>query len=81
MHCLDKNEAEKVLLELHVREAGGNFSGDTTTHKVLRESYYWPTLFKYAHVLCRKCVIFQKAYGRIQKQTFPLQPVSVDSPF
>jgi hypothetical protein len=36
MRYLEKDEAEKVLLELHVREAGGNFGRDTTAHKVLR---------------------------------------------
>ena len=40
MHCLEKDEAEKVLLELHAGEAGGNFGGDKTAHKVLREGYY-----------------------------------------
>jgi hypothetical protein len=81
MCCLEKDEVEKVLLELHSGEAGGHFGGDTTAHKVLRVGYYWPTLFKDVHALCRKCVICQKASGRIQKLVFPLQPVSVDSPF
>jgi len=40
MHCLEKDEAEKVLLELHAGEAGGHFGGDTTAHKVLRVCYY-----------------------------------------
>jgi hypothetical protein len=40
MRCLEKDEAEKVLLELHAGEAGGHFGGDTTTHKVLRVIYY-----------------------------------------
>jgi hypothetical protein len=31
--------------------------------------------------LCRKCIIYQKASGRLQKPAFPLQPISVDSPF
>jgi transposase InsO family protein len=81
MHCLEKDEEEKVLLELHAGEAGGHFGGDTTAHKVLRAGYYWPTLFRDAHALCRKCIICQKASGRLQKPSFPLQPVSVDSPF
>jgi hypothetical protein len=81
MRCLEKDKAEKVLLELHAGEAGGNFGGDTTAHKVLRVGYYWPTLFRDSHALCRKCAIFQKAFGRLQKPTFPLQPVLVDSPF
>jgi hypothetical protein len=81
MRCLEKDEAERVLLELHAGEVDGHFSGDTTAHKVLRDGYYWPTLFRYAHALCRKCIICQKASGRLQKPAFPLQPVSVDSPF
>jgi hypothetical protein len=40
MRCLEKDEAEKVLLELHAGEAGGHFGGDTTAHKVLRVGYY-----------------------------------------
>jgi hypothetical protein len=81
MRCLEKDEAEKVLLELHAGEASGHFGGDTTAHKVLRAGYYWPTLFWDAHALCRKCIICQKVLGRLQKPAFPLQPVSVDSPF
>jgi hypothetical protein len=81
MRCLEKDEAEKVFLKLHAREAGGHFDGDTISHKVLRASYYCLTLFRDAHALFRKCIICQKASGRLQKPTFPLQPVSVDSHF
>jgi hypothetical protein len=76
MRCLKRDEAEKVLFELHAGEVGGHFSGDTTTHKVLRVGYYWPTLFKDAHALCRKCIICQKVVGRVKNEAFPLQPVS-----
>jgi hypothetical protein len=65
MRCLEKDEAEKVLLELHAGEASGHFGGDTTAHKLLIVGYYWPTLFKYSQALCRKCVIFQKTFGQI----------------
>jgi hypothetical protein len=50
-----------MLVELHSSDVGGHFGGDTTDHKVLRDGYYWPTLFKYAHTLSRKCIIYQKA--------------------
>jgi hypothetical protein len=81
MRCLEKEESEKVLSELHASEAGGYFGGDTTDHKVLRARYYWPTLFKDAHMMCRKCIVCQKAAGWVKKTTFPLQLVTVDSPF
>jgi hypothetical protein len=67
MRCLERDEADKVLSELHAAEAGGHFGGDTTIHKVLRAGYYWPTLFKYVHTLCCKCIICQKASGQVQK--------------
>jgi transposase InsO family protein len=63
MRCPEKDEEKKVLLELHAGEAGGHFGGDTTTHKVLRAGYYYPTLFRDTHALCRKCIICQKASG------------------
>jgi hypothetical protein len=61
MRCLERDEADKVLFELHAGEASAHFGGDTTAHKVLRAGYYWPILFKDAHTLCRKCVIYEKA--------------------
>ena len=48
--CLEKLEASNILFEMHVGHARGNFLGQTTAHKVLRSGYYWPTLFKYAHI-------------------------------
>jgi hypothetical protein len=81
MSSCERDEAEKVLSELHAGEASGNFGGDTTAHKVLRDGYYWPTLFKDAHALCQKCIICQKVAGRVQKAAFPLHLVLVDSPF
>jgi hypothetical protein len=52
---LEKRDAKKVLSELHDRPTGGNYGGDTTAHKILREGYYWPSIFKYAHAYARKC--------------------------
>jgi hypothetical protein len=46
---LDKKDVDKVLKELHDGLVGGNFARETTTQKILREGYYFPTVFKYAH--------------------------------
>jgi len=81
LRCLEKEESEKMLSKLHAGEASGHFGGDTTTHKVLRDGYYWPTLFKDAHMLSHKCVICQKDACRVKKIAFPLQPTTIDTPF
>ena len=57
LRCLEKEDATKVMTDLHDGPAGGHFSGDTTAHKILRAVYYWPTLFKDAHAHVRKCDI------------------------
>lgn len=44
--CLEEDDSQKVLSELHDEPIGGHFGGNTTTHKVLRVGYYSPTLFK-----------------------------------
>ena len=49
LRCLEKDDTEHILAELHDGMAGGHFSRETTAHKVLRAGYYWPTLFKDAH--------------------------------
>jgi hypothetical protein len=49
LRCLEKDESEKVLNELHSCNAGGHFGGETTAHKVLRDGYYCPMLFRDTH--------------------------------
>ena len=56
---------------------GWHFSGDTTTHKILQDGYYLPTLFKYSQAYVRKCDICQRSGGRLEKAFGPLQPVIV----
>jgi hypothetical protein len=78
---LDKHDFEHILTELHDDPTGGHFSGETTAHKVLREVYYCPTLLKDAHAHACKCKIFQVNAGRERRPTFPLHPVTIQSPF
>ena len=54
---LEKDNAKHILIELHDGLASGHFSVETTAHKVSREGYSCPTLFKDAHALESKCQI------------------------
>ena len=81
LRCLEKDNAEHILTELHDGPTGGHFSGETTAHKVLREGYYWPTLFKDAHAHAWKCEICQVNAGRERRPAFPFQPVTIENPF
>ena len=81
LRCLKHEDAKRVVAELHDGPAGGHFSGDTTTHKILRARYYWPTLFKDAHTHVRKCDTCQRSGGRQAKATGPLKPMIISEPF
>ena len=81
LRCLDKDETEVILKELHSGPAGGHFGGETTAHKIPRAGYCWPTLFQDSYAFVRKCQGCQLAAGRVKKLAFPLQPVSVKRPF
>jgi hypothetical protein len=70
LRCLEKQDVDKVLKELHDGPARGNFAGETTTHKILRVGYYWPTMFKDAHAYSHNCDIFQKSVGRESRLLF-----------
>ena len=55
MRCLEQDDASKVVKELHDGPAKGHFLEYTNAHNILRDGYYWPTLFKDSHALVRKC--------------------------
>ena len=81
LRCLERNEADNVLSQLHAGPVEGHFGGETTAHKVLKAGYYWPTLFKDAYAFARKCQECQRAGGRLKKAALPLQPVIIEVPF
>jgi hypothetical protein len=40
LRCLECEDAEKIMREIHDGLVAGHFVGDTTAHKILRFSYY-----------------------------------------
>jgi hypothetical protein len=81
LRCLEHDDAEKVLRELHDGPTGGNFVGETTAHKILRVGYYWPTLFRDAHAYARKCKSCQVSIGRENRANHSTPAVTISKPF
>ena len=72
---------EKSCIELHEGECGGHIYWKTTTNKILRAGYYWPTLFPDTQKLvmtCHKCQIFD---GKRKVLPLPLHPIKIEAPF
>jgi hypothetical protein len=40
LRCIECEDVEKVMRELHYGPTGGHFARNTTTHKILRSGYY-----------------------------------------
>jgi hypothetical protein len=79
--CFEREYVDKVLKELHDGPGGGHFTGNTTSHKILRSDYYWPTLFRDAHTYAGSFKTCQMSMGRERRAVVPLQPVVVSRPF
>ena len=81
LRCIDINQAERMIKELHDGLDGGHFSARKTTMKIMRVGYYWPSLFHYCHKYvrrCEKCAFFS---GKKNLAALPVHSIQVDQPF
>ncbi|GKV41663.1 hypothetical protein SLEP1_g49163 [Rubroshorea leprosula] len=46
LRCLNSYEAEYALQEMHEGVCGSHIGARTLAHKVLRQGYYWPNMYK-----------------------------------
>ncbi|GKV50197.1 hypothetical protein SLEP1_g56910 [Rubroshorea leprosula] len=59
--CLNPYEVEYALKEVHEGVCGSHVGPRTLAHKVLRQGYYWPNMYKDATQFvqrCQKCQLF-----------------------
>jgi len=62
LNCLVEEEAKQVMEDFHNGDCEGHLFWKTTTNKILRAGYYWPTLFTDVYktiASCHECQIFQ----------------------
>jgi len=81
LRCLDKTEVDQVLTSFHEKFGIGHRSAHSTANQILHAGYYWPTLFKDAHLHVRTCHICQTTAHREWHAAMPLQPVVEVWPF
>ncbi|GKV01681.1 hypothetical protein SLEP1_g14220 [Rubroshorea leprosula] len=55
LRCLNPYEAEYALREVHEGVCGSHVGARTLAHKVLRQGYYWPNMYKDATYFVQKC--------------------------
>ena len=53
--CVSESEIGDILKQCHSLEYVGHLNGQRTTAKVLQSNFYWPSLFKDAHLFAKSC--------------------------
>jgi len=79
--CLTTSKAFIVLKELHEGVIGRHFTTNITTKKILDAGYWWPTLFKDIHDLCKSYENCQKIRGQKTKSLAKLVTTLPKKPF
>ena len=70
-----------MIKEFHEGDYGGHHYWKETINKILRASFYWPTMFSDVHkkvFSCQKCQIFE---GKRKLLPLSLKPIFVEAPF
>jgi hypothetical protein len=71
LKCLDEDESKQVTTDMHKGVCGGHQHWKSTTLKILRAGYYWPTLFSDVFTTVRACNECQKFAGKQNYSHYP----------
>ena len=75
--CVSEEEQQGILSHCHENACGGHFASQKTAMKVLQSRFYWPSLFKDAHKICRECDKCQSLGKISHHHMMPLNPILV----
>lgn len=59
----------------------GHHFWKATANKILKQGYYWPSLFSYVYSKVRECLECQKFNGKEKLLPLQLYPILVEAPF
>nr|CAN83413.1 hypothetical protein VITISV_011239 [Vitis vinifera] len=75
--CVPEKEQQRILSHCHENAYGGHFASQKTTMRVLQSGFCWPSLFKYAHTMCKSCDRCQRLGKLIRRNMMPLNPILI----
>lgn len=81
LRCVDNLLQESLLKTFHDEASGHHFSSTVTTYKILRNYYYWPSMFKDAYAWVAKCEKYKLFIGKPQLAALPLRLIVIGEPF
>nr|GFA68305.1 reverse transcriptase domain-containing protein [Tanacetum cinerariifolium] len=69
--CVDGKEAIDILNACHSGPTGGHYEANYTAKKVFKSGLYWPTIYKDAFELIKRCDSCQHQGKILQKDEMP----------
>ncbi|KAD4385194.1 hypothetical protein E3N88_25362 [Mikania micrantha] len=75
--CVSREEGLEILRHCHEGLTGGHHGPSSTAKKVFDSGFYWPTIFKDAHELVRKCDSCQRTGNILSRNEMPQHPIQV----
>ena len=75
--CVPEGEQQGILSHCHENACGDHFASQKTSMKVLQSGFYWPSLFKDAHTICRECDKCQRLGKISRRHMMPLNRILV----
>lgn len=81
LRCVETEEAEVILSDIHEGICGNHASGQNLSKRVLKNSYFWPTMKKGFTRILRKCDRCQKFFKIAHAPSNELTPMISPWPF
>eukprot|EP01018_Ginkgo_biloba_P012948 Gb_20485 [translate_table: standard] len=81
LKCLNAEEANLAIKEVHDGICGAHTSGMVLAKKLLIIGYYWPTMEKDSYQYVKRCVACQRHGDLIHVPSQALQPITAPWPF
>ncbi|KAI3724961.1 hypothetical protein L1987_64729 [Smallanthus sonchifolius] len=79
--CVSKEEGVEILKHCHEGLTGGHNGPSYTAKKVFDSGFYWPTVFKDAHELVKRCDPCQRTGNISSRKEMPQHPIQVAEVF
>ncbi|XP_075079913.1 uncharacterized protein LOC142165210 [Nicotiana tabacum] len=73
--CIPEIDQYSILHACRVSPYGGHFEGVRMVAKILESGFYWPTLFKDAHLWIKGCDECQRTGNISRRHEMPMNPI------
>ncbi|WJZ98605.1 hypothetical protein VitviT2T_017117 [Vitis vinifera] len=75
--CVPEQEQSGILSHCHDSACGGHFASQKTAMKVIQSGFWWPSLFKDAHSICKGCDRCQRLGKLTRRNMMPLNLILI----